>query len=48
MLIDFITQEATTTLNTTIKQMFPAGSLNAELFKQLSPAMIAKMQALFP
>ena len=48
MLIDFITQKATTTPNTTIKQMFPTGSYNAELIKKLSPEMTARMQALFP
>jgi metallophosphoesterase (TIGR03768 family) len=31
----------------TLKEM-PSGSYNAELFKQLSPAMILKLQALYP
>ena len=48
MLIDFITQEATTTPNTTIKQMVPTGSYNAELFKKLSPEMTARMQTQYP
>ena len=48
VLIDFLTQEATATPNTTIHPMYPTGSYNAELFKQLSPQMITKLQALFP
>jgi len=47
-LIDYITQLQTTVPDTSIKAMYPSGSYNAELFKQLSPAMIQKMESLYP
>ena len=46
-LIDLTTQAATAVPDTSIKAM-PTGSYNAKLYKKLTPAMKAKMQALYP
>ncbi len=45
--IDYTTQMETTDPDTSIHPM-PTGSYNGKLYKQLSPDMIAKLQALFP
>jgi metallophosphoesterase (TIGR03768 family) len=47
-LIDLITQMKTTVPDTSIKPMFPTGSYNAELFKQLSSEMVNKLRTLYP
>ncbi len=47
VMIDYATQMATGAPDTSIHAM-PTGSYNGKLYKQLSPEMIAKLQALFP
>jgi hypothetical protein len=46
-LIDPVTQTSEGTTDPSIHPM-PTGSYNAELYKQLSPGMVAKMKSLFP